>query len=152
MIQVLTTDNAYKHSAEQWGKATAYAICPLDETLYGKRLEDAEAMRGRFQVILTKWHATVQHIEQAQLETDTKNIHNAFGARELLETIIEELLAATTDTPWYYLWRRADVQEVVSEIIDSHIKTNQQHERTAYASEHSDNEDCAYFLNFFKKV
>lgn len=151
MIQVLATDNADKHTAEQWGKATAYAICPLDETLEGERLKAAEDMRDRFQVIMTRWHATIQHIEQAQLSTNPKNIHNAFGGHELLESIMEELIDATKDTPWFYLWRRQDVQEIISEIVDSHIKTNQQHERMAYAHEHSDNEDARFFLNFFQK-
>jgi hypothetical protein len=151
VIQVLATDNAHKHTAEQWGKATAYAICPFDETLDGQRKRCAEEMREKFQTILTRWHHTVQEIEQQNLAADPKYIHEAFGAAEMVECIMEELLEATTDTPWFYLWRRQDVREIISEIIESHIKTNQQHERMAYAHEHPDNEDARFFLNFFEK-
>jgi hypothetical protein len=152
MFSVLATDNADRHSAETWGKATAIAVCPFDDTLGGERLVMAEAMRGRLQVILTRYHDTVQCIEQTALAADAAYIHTAFGAGDLLDSVMEELFEATLDTPWQFLWGRADVRDICRDIIDSHVRTNQQHEREHFARAHPDNSDCQQFLNFFQKA
>lgn len=143
MSRILIT-NGGPHSAEKWAMTTAETIFPLDDTtLIGERLIMAQKFQIQLAEVLANHHGSVMEDEKENLH-DVEHYAKPLDAKEYLDHVMEEVLAASENTPWKAHFANPELQQVVREAIENHFMTAQHIERLWHAQQNDSHQGKHY--------
>ena len=143
---VLITNNANRHSPEDWAMASARMIFDVNTDAESSTRVAALKLQLAMVEYLTKHHADIQHAEQGKLNANAKARYDApvHDRAENMDEIVGGLQKLATGTPWAHTFANPEMERQVAEVLHSHFATAEAIERQAHAHAKNDEAGKAY--------